>query len=627
MSMENLGPYSNFHELNQDWFLDEFNKLVKQWESMQKNFDSLQDAFNDLKSYVQDYFKNLDVQEEINKKLDDMYRDGTLEKMFSIPTNENLSKILLASFFSSNDDIENTLYISGDGINFNKIGNGIRGRDVDIIFNNGIFYMCYTHKSTTPLCDFSIATSSDLINYNYSDIYLNDLTEEMPNSMAPNWFIDGNNIYIIYSKQIGTMVYNESIYPKYAQFLTKIKSLKDLTFEHPIQLTLPDINIIDGSIIKKDDTYFLFVKKELDEEPYTGGTIMEFTSADLFTWSLLNKEITSFSGKYEAPSVVEYNGIYFLYADNYGNDDGSFYHYSTSTDLINWNMSNAIECVNPTRHGCVLPVDNFKLQSIISDFSIKYNSESFAINQGYYNKNIIFKQTKFAINKWLDLLNMTFPENYKSVSLLIHFSDVETTEYNSIFTLTIKRQNEFTVTFNEISYETVSAKNVLKVRKNNDNSFTLFIDVNNISNMTPSITILSLTKNRGDVKLLNNINSKKEGTVYVSNLRDFNFNANQTKDPLPSDSIKHEYGTCGFIGKLNIINIRFKSLINMTTSNTVIYSELNIPYDTRNTNVSLNCIDITDNNCKVASLNTNGEINVYGLLENHEYIVSGVYMS
>ena len=76
MSMENLGPYTNFHELNQDWFLSEFNKLVEQWKTMQKNFDNLQDAFNDLKSYVQDYFKNLDVQEEINNKLDSLVANG-----------------------------------------------------------------------------------------------------------------------------------------------------------------------------------------------------------------------------------------------------------------------------------------------------------------------------------------------------------------------------------------------------------------------------------------------------------------------------------------------------------------------------------------------------------------------
>lgn len=76
--MENLGPYTNFHELNQDWFLQEFNKLIAQWKVMQKNFDNLHDAFNDLKSYIQDYFKNLDVQEEINNKLNDMVLSGEL---------------------------------------------------------------------------------------------------------------------------------------------------------------------------------------------------------------------------------------------------------------------------------------------------------------------------------------------------------------------------------------------------------------------------------------------------------------------------------------------------------------------------------------------------------------------
>ena len=76
MSMENLGPYTNFHELNLDWFLQEFNKLIAQWKAMQKNFDNLQDAFNDLKRYVQDYFKNLDVQEEINNKIDSLVANG-----------------------------------------------------------------------------------------------------------------------------------------------------------------------------------------------------------------------------------------------------------------------------------------------------------------------------------------------------------------------------------------------------------------------------------------------------------------------------------------------------------------------------------------------------------------------
>ena len=77
MSME-LGPYTNFHELNQDWFLSEFNKILKEWEDMNKSFTSLNQAFKDLHDYVHNYFKNLDVQKEIDKKLDEMAKNGSL---------------------------------------------------------------------------------------------------------------------------------------------------------------------------------------------------------------------------------------------------------------------------------------------------------------------------------------------------------------------------------------------------------------------------------------------------------------------------------------------------------------------------------------------------------------------
>ncbi len=127
MSMENLGPYTNFHELNQDWFLNEFNKLVEQWKAMQKNFDNLQDAFNDLKSYVQDYFKNLDVQEEINNKLDNMINSGEMDAIFAkyfsikIPI-LNVSKMVeidnpvIGTYYSTlnyyeNDNVESTFIV------------------------------------------------------------------------------------------------------------------------------------------------------------------------------------------------------------------------------------------------------------------------------------------------------------------------------------------------------------------------------------------------------------------------------------------------------------------------------------------------------------------------------------
>lgn len=58
--------------------IDYLNKTIENVVELGKNFDELQQMFNTLKQYVDNYFKNLDVQEEINKKLDEMAADGSL---------------------------------------------------------------------------------------------------------------------------------------------------------------------------------------------------------------------------------------------------------------------------------------------------------------------------------------------------------------------------------------------------------------------------------------------------------------------------------------------------------------------------------------------------------------------
>ena len=53
-----------------------FNKLSKNTKTLVENYI---EQFNELHDYVHDYFDNLDVQEEINNKLDAMIEDGTLD--------------------------------------------------------------------------------------------------------------------------------------------------------------------------------------------------------------------------------------------------------------------------------------------------------------------------------------------------------------------------------------------------------------------------------------------------------------------------------------------------------------------------------------------------------------------
>lgn len=82
-------PYTNFHNVNLDWIL----QAVKAWGQLveQNNiaFQNLQEAnenfktfvtnnINEFESYVTGYLENLDVQEEINNKLDAMFESGVL---------------------------------------------------------------------------------------------------------------------------------------------------------------------------------------------------------------------------------------------------------------------------------------------------------------------------------------------------------------------------------------------------------------------------------------------------------------------------------------------------------------------------------------------------------------------
>ena len=72
-------PYTDFHELNIDWLLNEWKKFLNEYEDVRNRVTTVEEAMVALRDFVNNYFDNLDVQEEINNKLDDMKEDGSLE--------------------------------------------------------------------------------------------------------------------------------------------------------------------------------------------------------------------------------------------------------------------------------------------------------------------------------------------------------------------------------------------------------------------------------------------------------------------------------------------------------------------------------------------------------------------
>ena len=71
-------------------------KVVSKLNNVIDNTNGMIDAFQQLQEFIENYFKNLDVQEEINKKLDQMAEEGffsEIAKYFLIPSTLNFQQM------------------------------------------------------------------------------------------------------------------------------------------------------------------------------------------------------------------------------------------------------------------------------------------------------------------------------------------------------------------------------------------------------------------------------------------------------------------------------------------------------------------------------------------------------
>lgn len=74
-------PYTDAHELNLDWFLAKFKEYYEHITEQDQKITTMEDTVEQFTSFVTNYFDNLDVQQEINNKLDAMAASGELQAM------------------------------------------------------------------------------------------------------------------------------------------------------------------------------------------------------------------------------------------------------------------------------------------------------------------------------------------------------------------------------------------------------------------------------------------------------------------------------------------------------------------------------------------------------------------
>lgn len=72
-------PYVSMDDYNNDWLINKVKELASEWKNVKHDWETQEEAFESLKTFINNYFDNLDVEEEINNKIDSMIEDGTLE--------------------------------------------------------------------------------------------------------------------------------------------------------------------------------------------------------------------------------------------------------------------------------------------------------------------------------------------------------------------------------------------------------------------------------------------------------------------------------------------------------------------------------------------------------------------
>lgn len=77
-------PYNSAERYNADWLLSEMNRLVEEWKKTEQVWENDHQAFLALQQYVENYFKNLDLTNEVSEKLDEMLADGTLSFLIGV---------------------------------------------------------------------------------------------------------------------------------------------------------------------------------------------------------------------------------------------------------------------------------------------------------------------------------------------------------------------------------------------------------------------------------------------------------------------------------------------------------------------------------------------------------------
>lgn len=190
-------PYTNFHDMNLDWILSQIQELTKEWltfsDNMEKWKTDTDTALKELKTYIDEYFENLNIDDVISDFIRDGFFDDAINKAILNRTQIN-TRMVYSNFFDysnhngaypngscyiGNDIV--AVYLSSDFSNTGKLvfidirgGNIVTMSDIALKHGNSLTYDPDEHKIyAVSLYNYDAITTllNEVIVVDVSDIY------------------------------------------------------------------------------------------------------------------------------------------------------------------------------------------------------------------------------------------------------------------------------------------------------------------------------------------------------------------------------------------------------------------------------------------------------------------------
>ena len=283
--------------------------------------------------------------------------------------------VFMFSYFKNNGEDGLHLAYSMDGLKWKALNNDQSFlepelskdklmRDPCIILGpDGKYHMVWTVSWNEK--GIGYANSEDLITWSQQKfIPVMQHEKETRNSWAPELFYDDieNQYLIFWASTVSDSFTNTSEQTEdgynHRMYYTTTKDFDN--FSETKLFVEPGFNVIDATIAKNENEYFMIIKDET-LLPEAKKSLHILFSGNLYDWNVPFSDAISWSWV-EGPAVTKLGDDWLVYFDQYRK--GKFGALK-SNDLENWeDISNAISFPDGIRHGTVFKVSKKELSSL-----------------------------------------------------------------------------------------------------------------------------------------------------------------------------------------------------------------------------------------------------------------------